>query len=201
MTIPTRSALLVQVKDLDDTHAWAEFCEMYGGLIRRLALKQGLTEDEADDVMQKVFVGVSRNIGDFQYDRTKCSFKHWLSQMVQWRIRDRLRERLPIEEPHRDEDSTEGCEDDGTESVIPELEAVWDAEWHRNLIEVASDRVRKQVSPKQFQIYYLHILNELPVADVVRRLHVSPAQVYLARLRVGRVFRRVVQTLQEAEQV
>jgi RNA polymerase sigma factor (sigma-70 family) len=152
--------------------------------------------------MQKVFIGVSRNIGNFHYDRTKCSFKHWLSQMVQWRIRDRLRERLPIEEsPHRDEDSTDGCEDDGSESVTPELEAAWEAEWRRNLIEVASDRVRKQVSPKQFQIYYLHVLNELPVADVVRRLHVSPAQVYLARLRVGRVFRSVVKTLQAADRL
>jgi len=38
-----------------------------------------------------------------------------------------------------------------------ELDAVWDEEWRKNLVDVAIERVKHQVAPKQFQIFDLHL--------------------------------------------
>ncbi len=70
-------------------------------------------------------------------------------------------------------------------------------EWKQHLIEAASERVKKQVRAKQFQIFYLHVLKEIAVDEVCQRLKVSRAQVYLAKLRVGRLFRQHIETLEK----
>lgn len=198
--IPTRSDLVARLRAYDDSEAWNEFCSTYGGLIRRLAKSAGLEDHEVDDVVQSAFVSLSRNIGKFEYDRTRCSFKHWLSNMVRWRISDQIAKRLPTGDdraPHAGEGLEEG--EEMPLAVAPELEAIWDSEWRRNQIEIATQRVKKLVKAKQFQIFYLHVLHEIPVNDVSRRLGVSATQVYLAKLRVGGVFRRVLKEIQSAE--
>ena len=198
-SIPTRGSLLAKIRDLGNDAAWKEFCDSYGGLVRRLALKAGLREDESDDVVEEVFVSVTRNIGGFEYDPAQCSFKHWLSQVVRWRIQDQFDKRLPIDCAARpDPELGESRSADQQESAVEsELEAVWEAEWRQHLIEAAAARVKKQISAKQFQIFFLHVLKEMPVAEVIQRLKVTRTQVYLAKLRVGRLFRKELEAVQE----
>lgn len=196
--IPTQSALLNRIRDPADADGWEEFVRIYGGLIRRLALQSRLTEFEADDVVQEVFVAVCRNINDYRYDRSRCSFKHWLSQMVRWRIVDRIRGRLPTLEDGGGVESAEivkRAEEVGPST--PELEALWEAEWRQSLIGWATEEVRNTVSPKQFQIFYLHALKGHGVNEVAKRLNVSRTQVYLAKLRIGRVYQRLLSTLEQ----
>lgn len=196
--LPTRGSLLAGIKDTSNHAAWREFLDIYGGLIRRLALKAGLTETEADEVAQEVFISVNRNIGGFAYNPAKCSFKHWLSQMVRWRIRDQFAKRLPTDpsSARADEDDRDLADDGSQGWREPELEALWEEEWRRHLIAGAAARVKTQVNPKHFQIYFLHVLKGMDVGEVVRRLKVTRSQVYLAKLRVGRLFRRELKTAQ-----
>jgi RNA polymerase sigma factor (sigma-70 family) len=191
-SIRTHSSLLARLKDLEDEAAWKEFCDCYGKLVRRLALAAGLRRHEAEDVVEEVFIGMVRNIGGFVYDRSKCSFKSWLSQMVRWRIRDQLRKRSPIGpavEPAGEPEGADAASRDGP-AMDAELERIWESEWKRHLIDTAVARVKTQVSAKQFQIFFLHLLKEKPVAEVTRRLKVSRGQVYLAKMRVGKLFQK-----------
>jgi DNA-directed RNA polymerase specialized sigma24 family protein len=55
------------------------------------------------------------------------------------------------------------------------------------------------VSARQFQIFYLHVLREIPVREVARQLGVSIGAVYLAKHRVGRSWRRQLEILRAAE--
>ena len=72
-------------------------------------------------------------------------------------------------------------------SVVVE---VWEEEWAKNLADAAIERVKLRVGAKQFQMFDLYVLQHWPAADVARVLGVSVGQVYLAKLRVGRLFRR-----------
>jgi RNA polymerase sigma-70 factor, ECF subfamily len=198
-SIPTRGTLLAKIKDLENGEAWKEFCATYGRLIRKLALAAGLTEEEAEDVVQEVFISVTRNIGTFVYDPAKCSFKHWLSQMVRWRIQDQLDKRLPVDhgamtDPSDGEPTVSSRAEPPGES---DLDAIWETEWKQQWIDVAAARVKKQVSAKQFQIFFLHVLKAIPVVEVVRRLKVTRTQVYLAKLRVGRLFEKELKAARE----
>jgi hypothetical protein len=106
--------------------------------------------------------------------------------LVQWRICDRLKKRLPTSEIQPFPEVEEGqALDEIPDSAMPELEAIWETEWKENLVRLATDGLRLEVSTKQFQIFFLGVLNGVPTSEVTRRLNVSRGQVYLAKLRVG----------------
>jgi RNA polymerase sigma-70 factor (ECF subfamily) len=52
------------------------------------------------------------------------------------------------------------------------------------------------VAPKQFQIFDLSILRDLPMGDVTKILKVNAAQIYLARHRVGVLIKKEVKRLE-----
>ena len=75
------------------------------------------------------------------------------------------------------------------------LEAIWNEEWEANLLDAALQKVKRQVNPKHYQMFYLHVLKELPVGEVARRVGSNIGQVYLAKHRVGRLLKKEIQTL------
>ena len=78
-----------------------------------------------------------------------------------------------------------------------DLTRLWDEEWSRHLLEAASQRVKRLVKPKQFQVFDFYVLKGLPATRVARELGVSLAQVYLAKHRVGRLLEHEVRQLEK----
>ena len=89
--IPTRASLLSRLKDQRDDESWHDFFNTYWKLVYSVALKAGLTEQEAQDVVQETLITVSRRIPEFRYDPAVCSFKTWLLNLTRWRITARCR--------------------------------------------------------------------------------------------------------------
>ena len=58
-------------------------------------------------------------------------------------------------------------------------------------------RVRERVTPRQYQVFDLYVVKEWPVREVTRTLHVSAAQVYLARHRVSRLVREEMRRIEK----
>ena len=73
---------------------------------------------------------------------------------------------------------------------------IWDAEWARHLLTMAQEQMRGEVSSKWYQIYDLHVLQEKPVREIVRKLRVSAASVYVAKYRIGK---RIAETAKRLE--
>jgi RNA polymerase sigma-70 factor (ECF subfamily) len=198
-TIATRETLLERLKGVEDHASWQDFFDTYWRLIYGFALKAGLTDDEARDVVQDTVATVARNIPEFQYDPAKCSFKTWLLNLTRWRIVDQLRKRKSsgflngaagqndVERPAIEEIAMPGGCD---------LERIWEDEWQANLLNAAAQRVKRQVKPRQYQMFYLHVLKELPVKEVAQRIGAGVGSVYLAKHRVGRLFKREIKFLQ-----
>lgn len=197
--IPTRRSLLSRLKDWEDQESWRDFFNTYWRLIYGVALKAGLTEAEAQDVVQETVLSVAKKMRDFQYDPSLGSFKGWLLQLTRWRITDRLRKRKPefASVPNRaDGDPRTATVERQVDPNSLELDAVWDHEWEKNLLAAALARVRRLVSPKQYQIFDLYVLKEWPVARVKQSLGVSRTQVYLAKHRVGYLVKKEVRRLE-----
>jgi RNA polymerase sigma-70 factor (ECF subfamily) len=89
--LPTRGTLLSRLKDMDDAGSWQQFFDTYWKLIYCVALKAGLKDAEAQDVVQETVIAVARNIGQFKYDPQVCAFKTWLLQVVRSRISNQIR--------------------------------------------------------------------------------------------------------------
>ena len=73
--IPTRESLLRRLKDWKDDDSWQEFFKTYKRLIYSTALKSGLSEAEAEEVLQETVISVAKTIKEFKYDRKRCTFK------------------------------------------------------------------------------------------------------------------------------
>lgn len=193
--IPTRDSLLSRLKDLDDQTSWRQFFNTYWKLIFAIAMKAGLSESEAQDVVQETVISISKHVAKFRYDPDKGSFKTWLYQLTRWRIIDHLRKRPGWATGERSVEATPEVLDrisaEGHASVEASLtEQMWDAEWRKNLVDQAMQRVKNKLSPKQYQIFDLSVVKEWPVADVTKVLKVNRGQVYLARHRVGALIRK-----------
>src|SRR6266850_763402 len=93
--LPTRYSLLSRLHNWDDQESWKDFFDTYWRLIYGLALKSGLTEEEAQDTVQETVISVAKHIEKFNRDPAKGSFKGWLRNIIRWRIADQLKKRLP----------------------------------------------------------------------------------------------------------
>ncbi|MGA2863283.1 MAG: sigma-70 family RNA polymerase sigma factor [Verrucomicrobiota bacterium] len=201
--IPTRQSLLSRLKDWDDHESWKVFFDTYWRLIYNAALKAGLSDAEAQDVVQETLISVSRSMPNFHYDPRRGSFKTWLMRLTGWRIKRQLEKRAPLkrsmnQSANRGSRTSTGT---GTLEKIPDpaepaLEALWDEEWERNLMAAALERVKKRVDPKQYQIFDYCVLKTLPVSRVVRALNVNRGRVYLAKHRISKLIKQEITRLQ-----
>ena len=196
--IPTRQSLLSRLKDWDDHDSWRMFFETYWRLIYNAAIRAGLTDAEAQDVVQETVISVSKSMPNFDYDSKKGSFKGWLLLLTRWRITDQFRKRQPgIEERRKAPTSTQTA----TVERVPDpvglaLESAWDKEWENNLVEAAVQRVKQKVDPKLYQVFDLYVVKKWPVSRVARTLKVSAGRVYLTKHRIGHLIKREVAYLQ-----
>jgi len=197
--IPTRRSLLSRLKNWDDQRSWQEFFDTYGRLIYRVAAKAGLTDAEAQDVVQETVIVVARKIPGFKYDPALGSFKSWLLLITRRRVEKQLKRRMPVTVGQAPRLSGSGgtpdlrCEDTKRTATVErvadlnafDIEAAWDAEWNRNLWDAAVARVKLKVRPKQFQMFDLYVVKEWPVKDVTRALGVTATQVYVNKHRIA----------------
>src|SRR5438876_2961132 len=92
---PTRWSLVQRLKNLNDHESWKEFFNTYWKLIYSAAMQSGLTDTEAQEVVQETVISVAKKIGSFKADPTAGSFKGWLLQVTKSRIIDQIRKRPP----------------------------------------------------------------------------------------------------------
>ena len=196
--LPTRQSLLSRLRDWQDEDGWREFFDTYWRLIYNVARKSGLADAEAQDVVQNTFIYLSRRMPKFRYDRGRGSFKSWLCRVTRSRI-SVFRRRAESREPSLPDLDLEN-EDANIWESIPDpagdlLDEIWQREWEDNLVKAALRRIRARVSAEQLMIFELAALGEVPLKQVARKLDVSLMQVYLARHRVGKLFKEEVARL------
>ena len=195
--LETRSSLIQRLKATINGESWEEFFHTYWELIYNVARRAGLSEADAQDIVQETILKVHNSLDRFEYNRKRGTFKGWLRTVTRSRLNDFFKKQQrrpalnqPLEEAA---DELQNLED----PEGPEIEKIWDEEWNRNLIQAALSRTKKLSSPKQFQIFKCHYIDEWTVRETCRTLGVNAAQVYMAKQRVGKIFREAVETLQE----
>jgi RNA polymerase sigma factor (sigma-70 family) len=196
--LPTRESLLARLKSWDDQEGWRDFFNAYWRLIYTAAVKAGLNDSEAQDVVQDTVIAVARRMKDFRYDPAVDSFKGWLLYHTRMRIaleyRRRERERAGLERlPANAEWLAEA--EQIPELTNVELDQHWDREWEQHLWDAAIARVKKEISPKQYQMFSLYVMKERPATEVAKSLGVTAALVYLAKHRIATLLSKELKRL------
>ena len=194
--LATRLSLIERLADWNDQARWQEFFDTYWRLIYNVARKSGLTDSEAQEVVQETVITIAKSIG--KYDRKAGSFKGWLLNTTRWRIADQFRKREPAEmkplvRPDAGRDTATIERIAGVDGR--QMETAWDQEWERNLFQAALERVKKKVAARQFQIFECCVIKRWSAARVAETLRVNVAQVYLAKHRVSGLMKKEVAAL------
>ncbi len=190
--IPTRATLIHRLKNWQDQSSWQDFFDTYWRLIFTVAIQAGLTEVEAQDVVQETMVSVARHMPSFTYNRVQGSFKSWLLNMTRWRIRDQFRRRESLAERRRfSEETATGTRtvDKVADPSTEDLDALWDAQWEKNLLDAAITKVKRSVDPQKYQIFDLYVKKEWSAEKVAGAFGINVSQVYLVKHRISEMIK------------
>ena len=202
--LPTRWTLIERLKNWDDQESWRQFFDTYWKLIYGVAIKSGLTHPEAQDVVQETVMSVCKNMQKFKADPAYGSFKAWLLNLTRWRITDQVRKRRRGENA-REELPKSGAKGDTTSTTAEErvpdpagnaLEAIWNDEWEKHVVDAALEKVKQQSSGKHYQIFFVQAIKQIPPAKVAETLNVKVDQVYLIKHRLGKIFEEAIKEME-----
>jgi RNA polymerase sigma-70 factor (ECF subfamily) len=186
----TSSSLLVRLRDKADQQAWAAFVDRYTPMIQRWCKKW--FPHEADDMVQEVLAKLVESIASFEYKPQRGRFRGWLKTvaqrlMVASRRRHSLRGQCGALE-HPDLVAMEAAHTDLVGQLI--------AEYERELLGLACERVRPRVDPKTWFVFVETAERGRRPAEVARELGMPVGSVYQARYSITRLLRQEVKALE-----
>jgi RNA polymerase sigma-70 factor (ECF subfamily) len=198
--IPTRATLLQRLKDWQDESSWQEFFDTYWKLIYGVARQAGMTDAEAQDIVQETMAVVARHMPKFKYDPAIGSFKTWLLNVTRWRIIDQKRKPAASanHEPLLEDGDTEthGC----AQIIDPaseKLNDIWEKEWNQALLDAAIAKVKRRVDPQNYQLFDFYVNKSWTPDKVAGMFGVSVDQVYLAKHRLTEMIKEEVKRLEK----
>lgn len=176
----THSSVLAGIRDPDNATAWERFFAQYAPWLRALALRRGLRPADADDVVQTVLAETAAKAPSFAYDRAKGRFRNWLATATLFRINDLQRQNarrdareLPLDAALPDPPAPDDA-----------FAALAEEEWISHVRRLALERLRGQVSRRQFELFHAAAIEEWPADKVARTYGVSRDAVYQTKHRL-----------------
>jgi RNA polymerase sigma-70 factor, ECF subfamily len=192
----TSGTLIDRVK-LGESEAWRRLEYLYSPLVRWRCRHAGLTEADAEDIVQEVFKTVSEKIGSFQ-KRPGPSFRSWLKSITRYKLGDYIRR---SRDPARGEGGTDAqlalgrIPDDTGGSAMEDDED--DPSDRRRLVLQALRSVSSGFEPRSRQAFWLVVVENRRPADVAAELGMTPTAVYIAKSRILGRLREVLADLGE----
>ena len=200
MAFTTRKSLLARVREGGEV-PWREFYATYKPLILLCGGDCGLNDDEKDELVQNVMREIFAKdiIGKydpdrvpddvvFRHDPARGRFRHYLRQIIRNQARKIVRGRRNAELPL--EDALDKRTDDA-------LEAAWDNEWRRHLLNMALAELKGRVQPETYVAFEMYALQNRPAQEVAEFLNISVASVYTAKTRCVLTLREIINNLEE----
>jgi RNA polymerase sigma factor (sigma-70 family) len=182
LTPTTRASLLLRLRDSKDHDAWVEFVTLYEPVVYRLFRRHGLQDADAREVMQELFVIVSRNIDRWESDKQRGSFRGWLRVVVRNLTINWLKHR------QRRLVAQGGTEVQAMFQLLPDAsgpESVeFDHELRRALFHQAAEHVRNEVNIATWQAFWETSIEGISIADVAKKLGLTAGAVRVAKCRV-----------------
>jgi RNA polymerase sigma-70 factor (ECF subfamily) len=129
---------------------------------------------------------------DFRYDPARGTFKSWLFCLVRRRIADQFRRRARVQRLQAD---AEIEPDEFPDPATDPLNAAWDDEWRQHQLQLAVERTKRRVAPAQWQMFDLSALQDWPTERICEVLGINRAQLYMAKMRVGRLLKAELQAV------
>ncbi|MBI1914941.1 MAG: sigma-70 family RNA polymerase sigma factor [Planctomycetes bacterium] len=176
-----------------DSEAWHGLVQLYSPLVFSWALRAGLGEADAADLVQEVWLSVAAALDEFRRDRQSGTFRGWLWTIARNKIHDHFRKRQGQPEAAGGTTARQVLE------AVPEQEPADEAgaEDHR-LLHRALELLRPQFEERTWRAFWGLTVEGRPAADVGAELGMAANAVHQARFRVLRRLREEMAGLVDA---
>lgn len=164
-----------------EEEAWERFVRLYSPLLEFWAKRIGLTQSDADDMVQDVFVVLISKLPEFEYDSGR-SFRGWMRTITLNKCRDWLRKKSRSPDDLHS-GILRGLNGDN------DVEMFAEAEFRERLVARALELMQTEFEASTWKACWETVVHSRPVAEVAQELGISSNSVYLARSRVLRRLR------------
>lgn len=173
----TRSSVLKAVADTENEAAWQRLFNLYAGFVFSIARSKGLKDEDADDIVQLVFTDLARMMPTFKYDRAKGKFRSYLTGLVHWRVKDKLRIAL------RDKEFMADYIEEAANLPSADRDFA-EREWQAAALEEALRRIKPEVRPEHYAAFYASAVEGQDTETVMRLYNLSRDNLYQIRKRL-----------------
>jgi RNA polymerase sigma-70 factor (ECF subfamily) len=181
---PATSVTLLARVRAGDAGGWRRFVCLYTPLVLWWCRRNGLRDEDAQDVTQEVFQTVAAKVGGFAGGGQAGAFRRWLSAITRHKLGDHYRRRrrqpraaggsdaraLLAQAPADPPDDSGATEDGASERGI--------------LCRAALDLVRPEFQPHTWEAAWRLTVEGHSAKDVAAELGMSVGAVYTAKSRV-----------------
>lgn len=172
----TSRSLLLRVSDSTDAAAWERFVELYAPMIHVWAVKQGLRESDAADLVQDVLTTLVTKLPEFRYDKSR-RFRGWLYTITLNRARDWYR-RKSNQQSTGLEAFAESIAGDAAESVFEEKE------YQQFVVHRIREIMKGEFEESTWKAFWLNVADSKSAPEISGQLGMSENAVRLAKFRV-----------------
>ncbi|MBC8310642.1 MAG: sigma-70 family RNA polymerase sigma factor [Phycisphaerales bacterium] len=187
-TLPTNAELLLALNDEQSTRreqAWKSFVKRYEHVIRNVARRFGLADQDADDVVQDVLFGLIR-IGEVAYDENKGMFRAYLKTATKNAV---------IAKWRKASKEVSGLED----FAVDTFNIQWERRWREHVLQLALRSVQLVADPIQYEAFELFGRRGVAAQQVAQRIGKSSEYVRQAKCRVMAMVRSEIVRLDDAQ--
>jgi RNA polymerase sigma-70 factor (ECF subfamily) len=78
----TKSSLILRLRDPQNAVAWNELVSIYRPVIYRMARRKGLRHEDAEDLVQGIFLSVSKSVEKWENGDGMPRFRNWLGRIA-----------------------------------------------------------------------------------------------------------------------
>ncbi len=174
----TSNSLLYKLSQPEFGSSWNRFVELYTPMLFYWSLRTGLSEADAEDLVQDVLLVVFAKVRSFDR-RRDGSFRKWLQVVTLNKARERFRRRsLSI---IRSDGEFDPLSDVADRSTIDEF---WEVEYRGQLVHRAMQIMQSEFEPKTWRACWEHVVQERPAKEVAEELGLTTNQVWVYSSRV-----------------
>lgn len=182
----TSPSLLVRLRQPGDKAAWDRFVGLYSPLIYRWGVVQGLSSDDAADLVQDVLVVLLRKIPEFDYDPNQ-RFRGWLRAIALNKVRERNR--------YIASRNMTALYSNESALATNQSDCFEESEYRSFLVNRALDLMKSHFPEQQWQACWKQLIERRSPSDVALELGMTVNAVYLAKSRVLKMLREELKGL------
>jgi RNA polymerase sigma-70 factor (ECF subfamily) len=166
--LPTLSTtLLKRVREMHPD-GWSRLVEVFGPIVYRWCRQSGVSEHDASDVVQDVFISVARGVSEFEGQKSSGSFRSWLATITRNQVRDHFRRsaKRPVAQGGTQAMSHWRELEESIDQTFSESEV--DGRVSRRLLEL----VKSEFEDRTWQAFWKTTIDQSPAADVAAELEI-----------------------------